>query len=45
MLSYNPYGREGAGAPLRDFEGKLHAERVGFFADSRTIVPERDHLA
>ena len=27
MLAYNPFGREGAGAPLRDIEGKIHAER------------------
>lgn len=27
MASYNPYGKEGAGAPLRDPEGRINAER------------------
>ena len=31
MRSYSPYGRQGAGAPLRDETGHIIATRVGYF--------------
>lgn len=38
MKSYNPFGREGAGAPLRDENGRIIAERLGFFSPSKILV-------
>lgn len=45
MQNYNPFGKGGAGAPLRDSDGKVLAERVGYFSESRTVVPERDLMS
>ena len=38
MKSYNPFGREGAGAPLRDTDGRIVAERIGYFSSPQKTV-------
>ena len=31
MKNYNPFGKQGGGAPIRDQMGHIVAERPGFF--------------
>jgi len=31
MATYNPFGRQGGGAPMRDPEGHIIASRAGYF--------------
>lgn len=34
MATYNPFGRMGGGAPMRDETGHIIASRVGYFSES-----------
>jgi hypothetical protein len=44
MISYNPYGRAGGGAPIRDEYGHIVATRVGYFSiTSKSLANQLRH--
>ncbi len=38
MAMYNPFGRMGGGAPMRDETGHIIATRMGFFNENNNAV-------